>query len=32
VDQLRKDFSIHHCTLQVEEGTTDHGCVLHAPV
>jgi cobalt-zinc-cadmium efflux system protein len=32
VDQLRSDFSIHHCTLQVEEGTTDHGCVLHAPV
>jgi cobalt-zinc-cadmium efflux system protein len=31
VDQLRSDFSIHHCTLQVEEGTTDHGCVLHAP-
>ncbi|TFW29171.1 cation diffusion facilitator family transporter [Massilia horti] len=30
VDQLRKDFSIHHCTLQVEEGTTDHGCALHA--
>jgi cobalt-zinc-cadmium efflux system protein len=32
VEQLRLDFSIHHCTLQVEEGTTDHGCVLHAPV
>jgi cobalt-zinc-cadmium efflux system protein len=31
VDQLRHDFSIHHCTLQVEEGTTDHGCALHAP-
>jgi cobalt-zinc-cadmium efflux system protein len=31
VDQLRSDFSIHHCTLQVEEGTTDHGCVLHEP-
>ncbi|MFL6672745.1 MAG: cation diffusion facilitator family transporter [Massilia sp.] len=31
VARLREDFSIHHCTLQVEEGTTDHGCVLHAP-
>jgi cobalt-zinc-cadmium efflux system protein len=29
VDQLRHDFGIDHCTLQVEEGTTDHGCVLH---
>jgi cobalt-zinc-cadmium efflux system protein len=29
VAQLREDFRIHHCTLQVEEGTTDHGCVLH---
>ncbi len=29
VEQLRHDFKIHHCTLQVEEGTTDHGCVLH---
>jgi cobalt-zinc-cadmium efflux system protein len=27
---LRHDFGIHHCTLQVEEGTTDHGCALHA--
>jgi cobalt-zinc-cadmium efflux system protein len=31
VAQLRADFSIHHCTLQVEEGTTDHGCALHEP-
>jgi cobalt-zinc-cadmium efflux system protein len=30
VEELRHDFGIHHCTLQVEEGTTDHGCVLHA--
>jgi cobalt-zinc-cadmium efflux system protein len=30
VDELRHDFGIHHCTLQVEEGTTDHGCALHA--
>jgi cobalt-zinc-cadmium efflux system protein len=29
VEQLRGEFRIHHCTLQVEEGTTDHGCVLH---
>jgi cobalt-zinc-cadmium efflux system protein len=29
--QLRADFAIHHCTLQVEEGTTDHGCTLHEP-
>jgi cobalt-zinc-cadmium efflux system protein len=28
VAALRQDFSIHHCTLQVEEGTTDHGCAL----
>lgn len=27
--RLREDFSIHHCTLQVEEGTTDHNCALH---
>jgi cobalt-zinc-cadmium efflux system protein len=29
VAALRKDFAIHHCTLQVEQGTTDHGCALH---
>jgi cobalt-zinc-cadmium efflux system protein len=30
VRQLREDFAIHHCTLQVELGTTDHGsCALH---
>lgn len=28
VAKLRSDFGIHHCTLQVEEGTTRHGCVL----
>lgn len=28
VDRLRSDFGIHHCTLQVEEGTTHHGCAL----
>ncbi|NNG25230.1 cation diffusion facilitator family transporter [Telluria aromaticivorans] len=25
---LRSDFGIHHCTLQVEEGTTHHDCAL----
>jgi cobalt-zinc-cadmium efflux system protein len=25
---LREDFSIHHCTLQVEQGTTHHHCTL----
>jgi cobalt-zinc-cadmium efflux system protein len=30
VKQLREDFSIHHCTLQVEQGTTNHSsCALH---
>jgi cobalt-zinc-cadmium efflux system protein len=30
VAHLREDFSIHHCTLQVEQGTTKHaGCALH---
>ena len=28
VAKLRSDFGIHHCTLQVEEGTTHHGCAL----
>jgi len=28
VAQLRSDFAIHHCTLQVEEGTTHHDCAL----
>ena len=27
---LKREFSLHHCTLQVEQGTTDHGCELHA--
>jgi cobalt-zinc-cadmium efflux system protein len=31
VARLKADFAIHHCTLQVEQGTTDHGCALHAP-
>jgi cobalt-zinc-cadmium efflux system protein len=29
VERLRHDFGIGHCTLQVEQGTTDHGCALH---
>jgi cobalt-zinc-cadmium efflux system protein len=27
--RLREDFKIAHCTLQVEEGTTEHDCTLH---
>lgn len=30
VARLREDFGIHHCTLQVEEGTTHHHCALKA--
>jgi cobalt-zinc-cadmium efflux system protein len=26
---LRERFQIHHSTLQVEQGTTDHACMLH---
>ncbi|GAB2848769.1 cation diffusion facilitator family transporter [Pseudoduganella ginsengisoli] len=26
--QLKAEFSIHHCTLQVEKGTTEHACCL----
>jgi cobalt-zinc-cadmium efflux system protein len=29
VAQLKSDHAIHHCTLQVEMGTTVHGCTLH---
>jgi cobalt-zinc-cadmium efflux system protein len=30
VRHLREDFAIHHCTLQVEQGTTHHvSCALH---
>jgi len=29
VQTLNDRFSIHHCTLQVEQGTTDHACALH---
>jgi cobalt-zinc-cadmium efflux system protein len=29
VAQLKEKFAIHHCTLQVEMGTTSHACVLH---
>ena len=27
---LERRFGIHHCTLQVERGTLDHECYLHA--
>ncbi|RJG15265.1 cation diffusion facilitator family transporter [Massilia cavernae] len=27
--RLKAEFSIHHCTLQMEHGTTDHACALH---
>ncbi len=27
---LKQEHAIHHCTLQVEQGTTDHDCALHA--
>ena len=30
--QLQRQFSIGHCTLQVELGTTSHTCSLHAPL
>jgi cobalt-zinc-cadmium efflux system protein len=30
VAQLKSDYAIHHCTLQVEQGTTVHGCALHS--
>jgi cobalt-zinc-cadmium efflux system protein len=29
VAHLKEKFAIHHCTLQVEQGTTAHGCSLH---
>jgi cobalt-zinc-cadmium efflux system protein len=29
VAHLKEDYAIHHCTLQVEQGTTVHGCTLH---
>jgi cobalt-zinc-cadmium efflux system protein len=30
VKTLKERFSIQHCTLQVEQGTTNHACALHA--
>jgi len=30
VKTLKERFSIQHCTLQVEQGTTHHACALHA--
>jgi cobalt-zinc-cadmium efflux system protein len=29
VAHLKAQFKIHHCTLQIEQGTTAHGCSLH---
>jgi len=29
VARLKEKFAIHHCTLQIEQGTTEHGCSLH---
>ena len=29
VETLNERFSIQHCTLQVEQGTTNHACALH---
>lgn len=28
---LKEKFSIHHTTLQTEQGTTEHACCLHPP-
>lgn len=30
VHTLKERYSVHHCTLQVEQGTTDHTCALHS--
>ena len=29
VQTLKERFSVQHSTLQVEQGITDHACVLH---
>jgi cobalt-zinc-cadmium efflux system protein len=29
VQTLKERYAVHHCTLQVEQGTTDHACALH---
>ncbi|MDQ1833184.1 cation diffusion facilitator family transporter [Massilia scottii] len=29
VASLKADYAIHHCTLQVELGTSEHSCALH---
>ncbi|NML61561.1 cation transporter [Massilia sp. RP-1-19] len=26
---LKENFALHHCTLQMEQGTTDHACALN---
>ncbi len=30
VAELKSEHAIHHCTLQIEQGTTVHDCALHA--
>lgn len=30
VAALKAEFAIHHCTLQIEQGTTVHDCSLHS--
>jgi cobalt-zinc-cadmium efflux system protein len=29
MQDLKAQFSVHHSTLQIEQGTTDHSCILH---
>jgi cobalt-zinc-cadmium efflux system protein len=29
MQELKAHFAIHHSTLQIEQGTTDHACILH---
>jgi cobalt-zinc-cadmium efflux system protein len=29
--RLADDYEVHHATIQIDLGTTDHQCVLHAP-
>jgi cobalt-zinc-cadmium efflux system protein len=32
MDTLKEKYFIHHSTLQVEQGTTDHSCALQQNV
>jgi cobalt-zinc-cadmium efflux system protein len=29
MQKIKEQFSIHHSTLQIEQGTTNHTCALH---